>query len=258
MKKPWCVVLVILAVFAGMKWAEYSSTKKKEGQAQFTEPVRDVAGEKQMAKFLATVKGAATENERLRAENALLVAQLKDCKPVPPTKRIVPREGKPRTSKPKSCEKKVVAKPKEKAPAPPKAIAPTPPAPQEESLAEKVSRNCGGGPVKFVGGKWICLEKEVAKVQAEPTKPSAEPDAFFANAVDEDAGEQAPARTPAYTAPVYAAYEPLSRPNCMTEPFTDGSGRPYEAGYQFDNRSNGKCRCGSEGCDLRWPWQRQR
>lgn len=256
MKKLGCALLVILAFLAGTKWEERSCEKDKRAQlsvvsAEFQKELVSREKAETMAKVIAV------ENERLRAEKAALEARVKDCKPVPETKRVVPRKKKPRASKPKACEKKVVSKPKEKALTPPKAVTPTLPVPQEETLEQKLSKACGGGPVKFVGGRWICVKDE-AKVQPEPTLSvaPAPTDTFFANAVDEETEVQAPVQTSAYVAPVYVAYEPLSRPNCMTEPYSEGGGRRYEAGYQHDNRTNGKCRCGSPGCDLRWPWQR--
>ena len=102
MKKLGCAVLVVLAFFAGMKWMEYSSAKNRRAQlsaisSEFQKEMKAKSKAETMAKVIAV------ENERLRAEKALLEARLKDCKPVPPTKRVVPREGKPRTSKPKSC-----------------------------------------------------------------------------------------------------------------------------------------------------------
>lgn len=249
MKKLGCVVLIVLSFFVGMKWSERACTKEKRAQlSAVSKEFKKEIDAKGKAETMAKV--IAAENERLRAENAALEARLKDCKPVPETKRVVPRKKKPRALKPKSCEKKVVSTPKEKVLAPPEAITPAPLVPQKKEP-------CPGGEMKVVAGKWQCVKDE-AKVQAEPT-PSVVPapaDDFFANAVDEEVEAQASVQTPVQVAPVYVAYEPLSRLNCMTEPYTEGNGRFYPAGFQHDNRTNGKCRCGSPGCDLRWPWQR--
>lgn len=202
-------------------------------------------------------KDAAVENERLRAEKAQLEAQVKDCKPpVPETKKVVPRKKKPRAAKPKTCEKKVVSRPEEKALVPPKAVAPTTPPTQEETLEQKLSKACGG-PVKFdeARGKWKCDKQEERKVQSEPALPAdiAPADDFFANAVDEGVEAQAQAQTSTYVAPVYVEYDSLSRANCMTQPFRDPvDGRFYPIGAQHDRRNNGTCRCGSPGCYSFW------
>lgn len=238
MKKIGCVLLVVLAFFVEMKWEERSCTKDKRAQlAVVSEEFQKELESREKAEAMA--KDIAVENERLRVENAALETRLKDCKPVPETKIMVPRRKKPRASEAR--------------------IFVPPPAPKEqkETLAHKLSKACGG-PVKFdaVRGKWHCDKHVQAKPAPSIVIASEEKD-FFANAVDEEVEVQA-VPAPALQHAVYVApvYEPLSRTNCMTEPYTEGNGRFYPAGYQFDNRTNGKCRCGSEECDLRWPWQR--
>lgn len=239
MKKLGCVLLVILAFFVGAKWEERSCVKNKMTEIEAS-----------LKKMGRRVTEAVAINKQLFAENIALEARLKDCKPMPETKRIVSRKEKTRTSK-----KKVASKPKEKALTPPKVAAPATPPVQEETLEQKLSKVCGGGPVKFVDGKWICVKEKEVKVQTEPTPlvTPAPADDFFADAVDDEV--ETPQATPTMEPQrvAYVAYEPLLRSNCMTEPFTDSDGRFYPVGFQHSRESNGMCRCGSRGCDLRWP-----
>lgn len=249
MKKLGCALLVILAFLAGMKWEERVCTKEKRAQldAVFTEFQKEINARGKTEKMAKVI---AVENERLRAENAQLEARVKDCKPVPETKSVVPRKKKPRAFAVKPPVNVVQPK-KPSLPKPqPKdeevikvVVAPAP----KEVLPQK-KEPCPDGEMKVVAGKWPCVKEE----PTPPVVPTPTDD-FFANAVDEEVEVQAPVQTPAQVTPVYVTYEPLSRVNCMTEPFRDSDGRFYPAGFQHDRRSNGMCRCGSRGCDLRWP-----
>src|SRR3989338_7191794 len=91
------LVLVLIAFIGGWEWMKYSS---KKYQDRLSSQIQKEKGEREkalkMAEVVRKTKAMAVENEQLRAENALLVAQLKDCKPVPETKKFVPRVGKPR------------------------------------------------------------------------------------------------------------------------------------------------------------------
>lgn len=237
----WLLVLVSIAVVGGWKWTEHLSSKENERAqflARFQKEKSDLVLKLSLAERATRVSGS--EAERLREENTLLQAKLADCgkKPKPTAKRVVPRAKNVRVAKPKKTEE-------------PKAfVSPKSPQAQEETLAQKLEKACGGRPAKFVGGKWICAK-------TEPSAPVTPRDDFFANAIDEEVEVQAtPVQVPqrvVYAAPVY---EPLSRPNCMSQPFWDSDERFYPAGFQHDRRSNGKCRCGSPGCDFRWPQSR--
>lgn len=191
------VALVTLAFFAVVKWIEDSSAKDRRARLsailfEFQKEI-DARG-----KAETMAKDKAAENERLREEIKSLETRLKDCEPsVPPTKRVVPREGKPRTWK-KSCEKKVASKPK--------ALALSPaPKEQEETLVQRLAKACGGM-VKFdeSRGKWHC-------VSAPP------PTSSFAKAIDEEIGVQVAVPT----SNVVAAQEPL-QPRCS--PYIDSDG----------------------------------
>lgn len=207
----WLLVVMSLACVGGWKWMEYSSAKKNEQapldlSLQEKSMANSLAAVKEMAaESLAAVKEMADENARLRAENALLETRLKDCKPVPETKRVVPRVKKPRVSKPKSCEKKVVSKPKEKAPIPPKAVAPAP-APQ----AKKVKEPCPAGEtLKITAGRWQCVKDEPkSPTEAPPIVVAAPETSSFAKAIDEEIGAQGAVSTFAVTAVQVPLHQP--------------------------------------------------
>ena len=204
-----------LACVGGWKWMEYSSAEDRRVQlrktsAQFQKEIEAIKKAEKAAEDIAVrrvqlrktpaqfqkemeargkvetmAKVIAVENERLRTENASLVEQLKGCKKVPETKRVVPREGKPRTPKAKACEKKVASKPKAKAPIPPKAVAPAP-------QAEKVKEPCPAGEtLKITAGRWKCVKDEPkSPTEAPPIVVAAPETSSFAKAIDEEIGAQ--------------------------------------------------------------------
>ena len=234
--KGWLIllVLVLIAFIGGGGGMKYSS---KKYQDRLSSQIQKEKGEREkalkMAEVVRMTKAMAVENEQLRAENALLVAQLKDCKPVPETKKVVPRVGKPRKPYYKRVAKTVQPKPTPQ-PAPKMAVLP----PQKENLAEKMAKVCGG-PAELVDGKWRCVKKEVAKAEPTPVVTT-EPDTFFAGAVDDEAEETQVEQASARQRVVIVA-----PPACPA--YIDVFGMSIPEGYR--RRPGGSiCECGSPRC----------